>query len=96
MNVLKKPIITEKSNQHSEKLNRFTFEVDKRANKKDIKKAVEELFDVEVERINTSIRPAKTKRRYTKKGIIEGKKPAQKRAVIFLKEGHTINYYENI
>jgi large subunit ribosomal protein L23 len=96
MDILKKPIITEKMTSQGEKLNRFGFIVDKRANKIQIKKAVEEMYDVKVEAVNTLVYGGKVKSRYTKTGIIAGKSNSFKKAVVTLADGENIDFYSNI
>lgn len=91
--ILKKPIVTEKVNKQTEKMNRFCFVVDTRANKLEIKKAVEEYYNVRVEDVNTCIVPAKNKSRMTKAGVLKGRKPSYKKATIALAEGETIDLY---
>jgi large subunit ribosomal protein L23 len=96
MGIIIKPIVTEKMTQLGEKLNRFAFKVDKKANKLQIKGAVEELYDVTVTDVNTMNYNGKFKSRYTKSGVISGKTNAYKKAVVTLKEGDTIDFYSNI
>jgi large subunit ribosomal protein L23 len=96
MNILIKPIITEKMTELGEKLNRYGFEVHKNANKVQIKKAVEELYGVEVASVNTINYSGKRKSRYTKTGLIQGKTNSSKRAIITLAQGETIDFYSNI
>ncbi len=96
MNILIKPIVTEKMTQQGETLNRYGFIVDKRANKIQIKKAVEEMYGVTVERVNTMRYGGKKRNRYTRSGIIEGKTPSYKKAIVTLAEGETIDFYSNI
>ncbi|MFB6343637.1 50S ribosomal protein L23 [Saccharicrinis sp. FJH2] len=96
MGIIVKPIVTEKMTQLGEKLNRFAFMVDKKANKLQIKDAVEELYDVTVTDVNTMNYNGKFKSRYTKSGVISGKTNAFKKAVVTLKEGDTIDFYSNI
>jgi large subunit ribosomal protein L23 len=79
-----------------EKLNRFAFVVDKRANKIQIKKAVEEMYDVTVNDVNTLNYKGKIKTRFTKAGVLSGKSNAFKKAVVTLKDGDTIDFYSNI
>ena len=95
-NVLIKPIITEKSTKLGDKLNRYTFRVEKDANKLQIKKAIEALYNVTVEHVNTSIIPGKIKVKYTKKKIARGMKPGFKKAVVSVKEGQTIDFYGTV
>ena len=76
--------------------NRFGFIVDKRANKIEIKKAVEDLYGVKVNRVNTMNYDGKSKSRYTKTGLISGKTNAFKKAMVVLAEGDTIDFFSNI
>ena len=94
--VIIKPILSEKANKQSEKLNRYSFVVDKKANKLEIKKAIELFYGVQVEEVNTAIMPSKLKAKYTKAGFIVGRKPAKKKALVTVAEGETIDLYGNI
>lgn len=94
--VLIKPVITEKSNDLSEKQNRFVFVVAKSANKLSIKKAIESMYNVSVDKVWTMIMPAKAKTRYTKSGVANGRKKAYKKAIVSLVDGDTIDFYANI
>ena len=96
MIIIKKPVITEKMTAISEKLNRYAFIVDKRANKLQIKKAVEDLYDVKVVAVNTMNYEGKSKSRYTKSGVITGKVSDTKKAIVTLAEGETIDFFSNI
>lgn len=96
MEILKKPILTEKASLLTEKLNRYVFQVDPRANKIQIKKAVEEMFDVTVLAVNTAVVAGKAKSRYTKTGFVSGRTPRYKKAIITVKEGDTIDVYSVI
>jgi large subunit ribosomal protein L23 len=97
MEVLIKPLITEKMTAVTEKFpNRFGFVVDKRANKTQIKVAVEQMYDVTVESVQTMIYLGKQKTRFTKTGIQSGRKNTFKKAIITLAEGQTIDFYSNI
>ncbi|TVR71460.1 MAG: 50S ribosomal protein L23 [Marinilabiliales bacterium] len=96
MEIIKKPIITEKMTNLGEKLNRYGFIVDKKANKIQIKKAVEEMYDVRVDAVNTIIYGGKSKSRYTKTGMIHGKTGSFKKAIVTLAEGEVIDFYSNI
>jgi large subunit ribosomal protein L23 len=91
--ILKQPIVTEKVNKQTEKFNRYCFVVDKRANKLEIKKAVEEFYNVRVDDVNTSVVPGKAKSRMTKAGILSGRKPSYKKATITVAAGETIDLY---
>lgn len=97
MNIIVKPIITEKMTKTTDKFpNRFGFIVDKRANKIEIKRAVEELYGVKVESVNTMNYSGKNKSRYTKSGFIQGRTAAFKKAIVMLAEGDTIDFFSNI
>ena len=96
MAIILKPIVTEKMTAACEKFNRYGFQVVRTANKVEIKKAVEELYNVQVLDVNTLIQAPKTKQRYTKSGLISGAKAAYKKAIVTLKEGETIDFYSNI
>ena len=80
----------------SEKLNRYGFVVDHRADKLQIKKAVEEMYDVQVESVSTLIQRGKNTSRYTKAGLIRGKKNSFKKAIVQLKGNQTIDFYSGI
>ncbi|MBS1947905.1 MAG: 50S ribosomal protein L23 [Bacteroidetes bacterium] len=94
--VLIKPIVSEKANAQQEKLRRYAFKVNKKANKLEIKKAVEGFYGVSIVDVNTVIVPAKHKSRFTKAGVVEGRKPSYKKALVTLAEGETIDLYSNI
>ncbi len=94
--VLIKPILTEKANAQQEKLRRYAFRVDRKANKLEIKKAVETFYGVSVVDVNTAVVPGKNKTRYTKAGFIQGMKGAYKKALVTVADGETIDLYSNI
>ena len=94
--VLVKPILTEKANAQQEKLRRYAFKVDRRANKLEIKKAVEEFYGVNVIDVNTAVVPGQNKTRYTKAGFIQGMKGAYKKALVTVADGEAIVLYSNI
>ena len=96
MIIIKKPVITEKLTAISEKLNKYAFIVDVRANKLQIKEAVEDLYGVKVASVNTMRYDGKVKSRYTKSGVITGKRDAFKKAVVTLAQGETIDFFSNI
>ena len=79
--ILVKPILTEKANAQQEKLRRYAFRVNRKANKLEIKKAIETFYGVTVVDVNTAIVPAKHKTRSTKAGMVQGRKPAYKKAL---------------
>ncbi len=96
MGIIIKPIVTEKMTMLTDKLNRYGFRVQKDANKIEIKKAVQDMYNVTVVAVNTSIIPGKKKSRNTKSGIIRGAMSDYKKAIVTLKQGETIDYYSNI
>ena len=96
MSILIKPIITEKATQASELKNCYSFQVNAKANKVEIKKAVEAAYGVSVEKARTiNVRPDR-KTKFTKTGIQHGKTNAVKKALVQLAEGETIDLYANI
>ena len=96
MQILIKPIVTEKLNGQSEKLNSFGFVVNKNANKLQIKQAVEEMYSVTVERVNTMVYAGKVKSRQTKSGVQVGKTSVFKKAMVTLVPEDKIDFYSNI
>ena len=96
MSIIIKPIITEKITKEGELFNRYGFMVDRKANKVEIKKAVESAYGVTVVEVNTmNVRPDRSVK-YTKSGLIQGKTNAYKKAVVQVKEGETIEFYNNL
>lgn len=96
MEILIKPILTEKMTVQGEKLNRYGFIVDPRANKLQIKAAVEAMYGVVVDEVNTMNYNGKFKSRYTKAGLLEGRSNKYKKAVVTLKGDDQIDFYSNI
>jgi large subunit ribosomal protein L23 len=96
MEFLKKPILTEKASALTEKSNRFTFKVEHKANKLQIKSAIEKMYGVNVLAINTMVVNGKIKSRNTKGGLVTGRTPKYKKAIVTLAAGETIDYYSNI
>ncbi len=96
MEILIKPKVTEKATVLSDKLNKYSFIVEKRANKIQIKDAVEQYYNVTVEDVNTVTYFGKYKKRYTKNGLMEGRTNSYKKAIVSLKEGEKIDFYSNI
>jgi large subunit ribosomal protein L23 len=96
MEILIKPLVTEKMTAQSEKLNRFGFIVNRQANRTQIKTAVEQIYGVKVDAVNTMVYGPKLKYRYTKSGVQKGKTSAFKKAIITLAAGQTIDFYSNI
>ncbi|MCC1484701.1 50S ribosomal protein L23 [Winogradskyella immobilis] len=96
MSILIKPIITEKATMQSETLNAYAFQVNTKANKVEIKKAVEAAYGVSVEKVRTiNVRPDR-KTRFTKTGVQNGKTNAVKKAIVQLAEGEVIDLYTNM
>jgi len=96
MEILKKPILTEKASALTEKLNRYSFKVDHRANKLQIKSAIEQMYGVSIIAINTMVISGKSKNRQTKAGLVTGRAPKYKKAIVTMKAGEIIDFYSNI
>lgn len=96
MEIIVKPVVSEKMTDQSEKLNRYGFVVNHAANKIQIKKAVEDTYGVTVEAVNTMNYAGKSKSRFTKAGLIKGKTNKYKKAIITVAEGDVIDFYSNI
>jgi len=96
MSILIKPIITEKATNDSELFNRYAFVVNKKANKVEIKNAVEEAYGVSIENVRTMNYPVQRNTKYTKSGIVQAMKGAYKKAIVQLAEGESIDFYSNI
>ena len=96
MEILRKPVITEKMNRITEKQPRYGFIVEKHANKIEIKKAVEKMYGVTVEAVNTMIYRGKSMSRGTKTGVVTGKRPNHKKAIVTLKKGEIIDFFSGI
>jgi len=94
--MLIKPIVTEKMTIQGDKLNRYGFVVDKRANKIQIKTAIEKTYGVTVSDINTMKYSGKQKSRFTRSGLVSGRRNSVKKAIITLAKGETIDFYSNI
>ncbi len=94
--IIIKPVITEKADALSEKKGQYTFVVDKNANKIEIKKAISDMFNVQVLSVNTMILPAKAKSRNTRRGVIRGRVASYKKAIVTIAPGETINYFGDI
>jgi len=90
--VLKRPVLTEKSNYQSDALHRYTFEVDRRATKQLVQRAVEEIFKVQVQRVNIMRVHGKTRRF----GRLIGKTPEWKKAIVTLSPGDSISFFEGV
>ena len=96
MNILLKPVITEKMSREGEDFNRYGIVVPRSVNKVEIKKAVEQMYGVTVKSVNTMVTPGKSKSRYTKRGVVQGSTPTIKKAVVTLVDGDMIDFYSNI
>jgi large subunit ribosomal protein L23 len=95
--IIKRPIITEKNNRVQEKLNKYTFEVDVKATKDDVKKALKEMYPtITVTSVNTIVTPSKPKGRFTKGGYVDGRTSVRKKAIVTLKAGDSIDFYGEI
>jgi large subunit ribosomal protein L23 len=94
--ILIKPVLSEKSNLMQEKRGIYTFRVARKANKLEIKKAVESFYGVNVAEVRTVVVPSKSKSRMTKAGVISGRKPGYKKAMVTLAEGETIDLYSAV
>lgn len=95
MSVLMKPLVTEKVSALNEK-GKYGFVVHVEANKVEIKKAVEKQYGVTVESVNTMRMMGKYKSRYSKTGVLSGRKPNFKKAIVTLAEGDVIDFYSNV
>lgn len=96
MEIILKPVLTEKMTQLTEKENKVAFVVARGANKIEIKKAVEEMYNVGVVSVNTVNYQGKAKRRYTKAGVVSGRTASYKKAIVTLAEGDSIDFFSNI
>jgi large subunit ribosomal protein L23 len=96
MSIIIKPLITEKMTGQSDKFNRYGFYVDRKANKIEIKNAVEKMYNVTVTEVRTANSPGKVKRRMTRSGVLAGRVGKHKKAVVSLKQGDAIDFYSNI
>ncbi|MDG2342397.1 MAG: 50S ribosomal protein L23 [Cytophagales bacterium] len=95
MAILIKPILTEKATSSNDK-GKFSFIVDTKANKVQVKKAIEKTYDVNVVSVNTINVLGKSTSKFTKTGIVSGRKPSYKKAIVQLKEGEFIDFYSQI
>ena len=94
--ILLKPIITEKAEGLTETRGQYSFVVDRKANKIEIRKAVEKLYNVTVRDVNTMIVPGKSRSRFTKTGVQKGSKSAYKKAIVTLTAGEKIDFFADI
>lgn len=95
-NILIRPLITEKSELSSERLNQYTFIVNKKANKTEIAKAIRETYAVDVVSVNTINVAAKARSRMTRSGAIKGRKSGYKKAIVTVYEEHSIDFYGSV
>ncbi|QQS29143.1 MAG: 50S ribosomal protein L23 [Sphingobacteriales bacterium] len=94
--ILIKPLVTEKTAKLTDKQNKYCFVVDKKANKIEIRKAIEAMYGVTVVEVNTVISPTRVRSRFTKKGVVEGRTKSVKKAFITLASSDTIDFYAEI
>ena len=94
--ILIKPIISEKSEYLSGDFNQYSFIVDKKANKIEIGKAVEDMYGVQVSSVNTMIMPKKAKIRNTRSGVLKGAVSSYKKAIVKLADGEEIDFFGDI
>jgi large subunit ribosomal protein L23 len=96
VDILVKPIITEKMTQLGESLGHYGFVVNRNANKLQIKDAVEKMYGVTITSVRTMVMPGKMKTRNTKSGLIKGVQSAYKKAIVTVAEGEVIDFYSEI
>ncbi len=89
------PLYTEKMARLQDELNKYAFKVEKKANKIEIKKAIEKRFDVKVKSVRTMVMPGKMRQQLTRAGRFAGKTPSWKKAIVTLEEGHKIDVFGN-
>ncbi len=90
--IIKRPVVSEKSTMQKEVSNQLSFEVDRKANRIEIKKAIQSLFSVQVD----AVRTLQIKGKYKKRGRIIGKRRDWKKAIVTLKPGERIEFFEGI
>lgn len=96
MKVIFEPIITEKATNDSELRNRYTFVVNREANKIQIKDAIEEKYNVSVEKVRTQIYGSERKTKFTKRGVQRTKTNIKKKAIVDIQDGDSIDFYNNL
>lgn len=96
MEILIRPVVTEKMTGMADKANRYGFVVDRKANKIQVKQAVESMYGVTVESVNTMVIPGKKRSRNTKTKFIVGRTSAYKKAIVTLADGNSIDFFSNI
>lgn len=92
-NIILRPLVTEKITKQQEKLSQYGFVVATESNKIEIKEAIEKMFNVNVTDISTIIMPTKPKQRFTKAGILSGRKSKYKKAIVQLEKGQSIDFF---
>lgn len=95
MNILVRPLVTEKASEGNEK-GKYGFVVERKANKVEIKKAIEKMYGVNVESVNTINYLGKMKRKYTKAKVVAGRMASYKKAIVTVAEGEIIDFYSEI
>lgn len=96
MEIIVKPVLSEKMTEMNDKLNKVAFVVSQDANKITVKQAVEEMYNVKVTDVNIVRYQGKAKARYTKAGMISGRTASYKKAIVTLAQGDSIDFYSNI
>ena len=96
MKVIFEPIITEKATNDSELRNRYAFVVNREANKIQIKDAVEDKYNVTVEKVRTQIYGSERKTKFTKRGVQRTKTNIKKKAIVDIQDGDSIDFYNNL
>ena len=96
MKVIFEPIITEKATNDSELRNRYTFVVNREANKIQIKDAVEDKYNVTVEKVRTQIYGSERKTKFTKRGVQRTKTNIKKKEIVDIQDGDSIDFYNNL
>ncbi|MBK6860581.1 MAG: 50S ribosomal protein L23 [Saprospiraceae bacterium] len=91
--IIIRPMITEKAEKLSTKRNQYTFVVARDVNKIEVSKAIEKMYNVSVESVNTLMMPGKAKSRNSRNAVIKGRKPSYKKAMVTLKAGDEINIF---
>ena len=96
MKVIFEPIITEKATNDSELRNRYSFVVSREANKIQIKNAVQEKYNVTVQKVRTKIYGSERKTKFTKRGVQRTKTNIKKKAIVDIQDGESIDFYNNL
>jgi large subunit ribosomal protein L23 len=92
--VIVRPVDTEKTRYQASELGQYTFEVDRRANKIEVRQAVENIFDVTVVAVNVANVPAKASRRRGRRRVV--RRSSWKKAVVTLAEGQRLDVFEGV